>query len=164
MAHLAGADQVVEGAHHLFRRRHLIPGMQQVKIDVVGAEALERALHRAQHVLALVAAAVRIGPAAGGGIVESELGGDDHAVARGGLADELAEHALAVAAGVAVGGVEEIAAGFEVAVENRPRLFFFRTPAPVSAEGHGAQGQAGYAQAAAAQGVVVIDGHRVAPC
>ena len=60
MADLAGAHQIVQRAHHLLGRRQPVPGMQEVEVDIIGAQPLQRSFDRAQDVLAAVAAGVRI--------------------------------------------------------------------------------------------------------
>ncbi len=49
--HFSGAHEVVERAHDFFGRRHRVPDVQPVEIDVVGAEALEARLDGLHHVL-----------------------------------------------------------------------------------------------------------------
>ena len=116
VAHLAGAHQVVERAHRLVDRRELVPGVHPVEVDVVGLQAAQRLLARGDDVLARGAAGVRIA----GVKVREELRGNDHAVAtRAIVGDEVADDLLRVAAGVAVGGVDEVAAQFQVAGDDR---------------------------------------------
>ena len=92
MAHLARTHEVVERAHHLFGWGKHVPGVQQVEVDIVGAEPFQRSFDGAQDVLAAIAAGVRI---AGLGVV-GELAGDHRAVAQAALGDQLAEPGLAV--------------------------------------------------------------------
>ena len=143
MADLAGGDQIVQCADDFFGRRDAIPGVQQIQVDVIGLEATQRTFQRAHDVLAAVAARVRI---ARFGVV-GELGGQHHAVAHPDVGDESAQQAFALAAGVEVGGVDEIAADGKVAIEHRARNALVGTPAPILAEGHGAEGKAADAQA-----------------
>ena len=39
--HLSGADQIVQRLHRLFDRRVMVPAMDLIQIDVVGAESLQ---------------------------------------------------------------------------------------------------------------------------
>jgi hypothetical protein len=144
---LARADQVVQRIQDLFHRRHGIPEVQPIKIDVVGLQAAQGGFDRSIDVLSPVAA--RIGIAARG--VEGELRRQDHLIAHGALADEFAEHLFAFALCVGVGGVDEIAARVEVTVENSAGVGLFVAPAPFGSKGHGAEAQRADAQAGAAE-------------
>ena len=125
--------QIIEAAHDFLGRRHLIPDVQPVKIDVIGFQSLERCLDRDEHRLALIPAGVRIGAGRGVGV----FGRQHHAIPP--PLHELAAKGFAGALCVEVGSIEEIAAGVEERVEHLPRLVFARAPAPVFAEGHGAE-------------------------
>ena len=74
-------------------------------------------------------------------------------------ADVVADDLLRVALGVDVGGVDEVAAAVEVAVEDRCGLLDAGAPAPVLAEGHGAEAERADAQAGAAERDVVVEWH-----
>lgn len=71
-----------------------------------------------------------------------------------GITHELAKPALAVAVRVKISRIEEIAAGGEIAVEENARGRLIGAPAPVGAEGHGAEREAGDAKAGVAESVV----------
>src|SRR3569833_3273653 len=113
--------------------------MQQIEIDMVGAQPSQALLDAAHHVLAAVAGLGDVG--AGGWRV---FGGDDEMVAVRG--DELADQPLAGAFGIDMRGVDEIAAGLGEGVEHRPALAIVTAPAPVGAEGHRTQAKLGNAQ------------------
>ena len=67
------------------------------------------------------------------------------------VCDELADVPLARAVGVVGGGVDEVAAGLDEAVEDRTTLLEVRAPAPVLPERHRSEGELGDAKAAAAE-------------
>ncbi|MCY1307240.1 hypothetical protein D9M70_571470 [compost metagenome] len=71
--------------------------------------------------------------------------GDDQAIAFRG--DEFAEHGFRLTSLVAVGGVDEIAAGRQVAIKNALGFFALGTMAPAGAKVAGTQGQFGNPQA-----------------
>ena len=73
---------------------------------------------------------------------------------------ELAEETFTCAVGVDVGGVDEVAAGFEEGVVDLAALLFCRTPAPILTEGHRPQAQFGDSKAALAQQFVA---HVISP-
>jgi hypothetical protein len=81
--------------------------------------------------------------AAGSGIsrfgVECKLGGDDRAVSQFSFGDELAYHLLVVAVCVAIGGINKIAAGSDIAVKNFSGRLFIDSEAPLRAKRHGAK-------------------------
>ena len=131
--HLARGHQVIQAAHHFLDRGREVPGVHPEKIDVVGAQPLQAGFERLHHVLAAVPAGARIIPP----VEKRVLGRHDKTfpVRR----DELADEPLAGAFGVAVGGVDEIAARGDIGVEDAPALLFRRAPAPLRPEGHGAQ-------------------------
>ncbi|MDT4859266.1 hypothetical protein FQZ97_937680 [compost metagenome] len=151
---LAGADQVVEAAKDFLHRRHAVGDVRPEDVDMVGLQPLQAFLDRTDHVLAAVAGArdsrVRRG-------TEGVLGGEYQVVAL--PADELAQQHLSLAALVAVGGVNEVATGFEVAIEDLLRLVALGPVAPAGAEVAGAQCQFGNAKPALAaeSGVAHVD-------
>ncbi len=94
-AHLAGLDQLAEGAERLLQRRVGIVRMRLVEIDPVRAQALQRAVDRLHHVGAGQALALP-------GHLHAELGGDHHLVATPtALGQPAADHALGFPARVA---------------------------------------------------------------
>ena len=149
VAHLALLHEHVERLHRLVDRRVHILEVAPEEIDVVGLQAAQRVLDRAEHRLSRRAAAVRIALPH----VSAELRGDDHAVAlaaaRAGR-EVVAEDRLAVTLRVHVGGVDEVAAALEVARQNRVRGLDIGADAPFKAEGHRAEAERRDAQARAA--------------
>src|SRR5208337_867673 len=122
--HLARADKIVERAHDFLNRRQLVPRVHPVKVNVIRAEPLERTVQRLRHVLAMVAARVEIAAP----LVEGKLGGDDKLVAV--AANELADKFFTRAGSIAISGVQKIAAGIDVSVEDGLGLALVRAPAP----------------------------------
>jgi hypothetical protein len=110
---LAGAHGVVEGAQGLLDRGVPVPGVHPQQVDVVGAQPAQAALQRQPQVLAVTARGVGVVPVA----AEGELGGQHEPVAAG---QHLAEQCLAVAVGR--GGVDDVAAGVGVGVDDPPGL------------------------------------------
>ena len=90
--------------------------MNPIEVDVVGFESLEAGLQGADHVLAVIAARVRVAFAS----EERVFGGDDKVVPIG--FNEFAEEALTSALVVFVGGVDEIAAGLSETVKDFSRF------------------------------------------
>ncbi len=107
-------------------------------------QAFETGFYGLEHVLALVAAGVGIRSRSGIRVFRSQ----HHALAV--VLHELAQEGFAGSVGVEICGVDEIAAGFAERVVNLAGFFLGRAPAPVLAEGHGAQGGFGDAEAAVA--------------
>src|SRR4029453_15689051 len=116
----------------------------------------QRALERAVNVLPPVATGVRV-PLLGG---EGELGGEHHPLTVPAVPDELPHQRLAGPAGVPVGGVDEVAAGVEVAVEHLAGGGLGGPPAPLGGERHGAQTEPGDAEATAAEKHEVLEARR----
>src|SRR4051812_38926179 len=120
VADLALGDELAHRADGLLDRRLGIDAVQVVEVDVVAAEALQRALDRAAHVLrrAVERAAV--------GILRGRRGADPHlrgeldlvAAPDDGAADEL----LVREGPVHLRGIEEGAAELEGPVDRRDRL------------------------------------------
>lgn len=138
--------------------------MEPEEVDVVGLESSEGVLDGVHEALAVGAAAVGIA----GPHVAEPLGGDDESVAgaRGAalvLDEVVAEDLLGVSLVVDVGGVDEVAAGVEVAVDELEGLLLLDADAPFGPEGHGAEAEWADAEAGAAEGDVVVElrGHRL---
>ncbi|GAA3103085.1 hypothetical protein JOF29_003459 [Kribbella aluminosa] len=83
--------------------------MQREQVDVVGAEPAQRVVEGADQVLAAVAARVRVA----GVDAVGRLGGEHHPLLDAGLGDQPADDPFALARGVEVGGVDEVAAGID---------------------------------------------------
>ena len=98
--------------------------MDLVEINVIDAEALEAGVDGGHDVFA------REAPVVGAVAHRAEdLGGDDQFLAaRLELTQELAGDALAVTEGVHVGGVEEVDASLDRALDDGPCLSFFQYP------------------------------------
>ncbi len=157
VANLAGAHQIGERVDHFFHRRHRVPGVQPIQIDEIGIQPFERRVDGAVDVLAAVAA--RIGIA--GRAVEGEFSGQHDLVAQLAIVDKLPAHLFALAALVAVGGVDEVAPGIDIAVEDGARDGFIGAPAPLRSKGHRAQAERADAQSGASQGDVAFQVHVV---
>ncbi len=127
VTHLPGRDQGVQRRHGLFQGRVRIVGVRVVEVDPVGPEAAQRVLHRLTD---------HLPSESGKALPAAHLGGDDHLVPdlTGGepAADDRLGLAAAVAGsplGVGVGGVDEIAAGLHVGVEDVERGVLVDGPA-----------------------------------
>ena len=149
VADFAAFDERVERLQSLFDGSERVEGMHVVDVDVVDREAAETVFAGLDEVLARRAEIV--GAVAHG---ESGFRGDKNAVAFAG--DSFAEDLFGEAAGVNVGGVEEIDAGFEANVDEA-RGFGDVAGAPgfekfvAAAEGAGAETENGNLQAGMAE-------------
>ena len=138
VAHLAGPNEVVERGHRLLDGGVHVPDVQPVQVDVVGLQAPQRVLAGVDQRLAARAAAVGIARIE----VAAELGRDHQAIAAGGVApDVVADDLLGVALGVEVGGVDEVAAEVDEAVDDLLGLLHAGAPAEVFAERHRPEAQ-----------------------
>ena len=166
MADLARPHEVVEHAHHLLDGGHAVPGVQEIEVDIVRLQPLERGVDGTHDVLAPVAAGIRIA----GRTIVRELRGDDDMVAKPGLGDEAADKALAHAAGIGIRRVDEVAAGLDVAVEDGAGGRLVAAPGAADAadagiaEGHGAERKAAHAQSGTAEEEIVVERHRRSCC
>jgi len=145
VAHLALAHQVVEGAQRLLERGLAIVPVRLVEIDVVRLQPAQRVLDTVHDVLARKPRVVRSRSHR-----SHHLGGDERGVTILARGQPLPEHDLGLAAGIAggparidVGGVDEVAAGLEVGVEDRLRGFLVRRPS----EGIAAEAESGHSKA-----------------
>jgi hypothetical protein len=129
----AHAGEVFQTAHHLFDGRGGIPKMHPEQIDAIDVQALEAGLDATHHVLAVVAGKVGVV----GAVVQGVFGGDDKVVAVGD--DVFADPFLRGAFGVAVGGIEKVAAGVGVGIKDGLRLLVITAKRPFGAKGHGAE-------------------------
>src|SRR5581483_11684623 len=109
VAHLAGANELVEGPERLLERRDAVGAVVLVEVDVVDAQPLERAVDRGAHVLCRAPA----------GDPPAELRRDHGPVAPPG--ERTAEQALALPVPVALRRVEERHPGAERGVDDRAR-------------------------------------------
>ena len=130
--------------------------MHPVQVDVVRLQPAQRLLARAENALAIRPAPVGVAAEH----VPHELGRKHEPIALGGvLADVVADDLFGVALGVDVGSIEEVPAALDVGVHDFLRVRDVGPPTPVEAEGHGAEAERTDAQAAAAEGGVVGEGH-----
>ena len=109
--------------------------MQIEQVDVIGIEPLQASLNRSQHAFAVIAAGI--------GIVrlhrQGVFGGDHQPIAAPG--GEFPHETFGAALGIAVGGIDKVAAAFDINVKQTAGFGQFGAPAPVGTEGHGAQRQ-----------------------
>ena len=116
-AHLARLDQLAHGADGLLDRRLGVHAVLVEEVDVVQAQAAQRVVARLLHVLgpAVHAALGRVVAAD-----DAELGGQHHLVAA--VGDGAAHQLLVGAAAVHGGGVQEVHAQLDRAVDRGHRL------------------------------------------
>jgi hypothetical protein len=109
---LARLDHVVQRFHRLFDGHAVVPAVNLVEIDVIGAQAAQRVVDGFHDVLARQAAAVGAAPDG-----EVDFGGQDHFFTRGCFPEQLARHFFADAEGVHIGRIEEVDPQFNGALE-----------------------------------------------
>ncbi len=148
VADLAGLHDVVEGFHGLFDGGFVVPAMDLVEVDVVGAEALEALVEFEEDLLC----GRGPWPLGSSRMAVEELGGDDGVFAFGVGFEEAAEDLFAGADGVDVGGVEEVDAEVEGLFEEGLAVGFVERPGVAAgaeragrrdAVGHAAEADAG---------------------
>jgi len=100
--HLALANQVIQPSHHFFDRRHLAPDVHPEQVDVIGLQPSEARFYSLHHILAVIAAGVRIGARSCSRVFR----GQHHALAM--VLHKLAQKRFARPLSVRVGGVDEI--------------------------------------------------------
>src|ERR1700674_3260813 len=159
VAGLACPHHVMERFQRLLDRRRGVPAMDLVEVDVVGAEAAQRAVDGVEDVFARQPAVIRTLAHR-----KEDLGGDDHLVALGEVAERPPQHLLAGAARVHVGGVEEVHAHLERPADERPALLFRQHPvAPLAAAiAHATEAETGDLESGTTQ-VDVVHGPSVYP-
>ena len=108
VARAAGVDRPLQGRQGLGQRGLVGPGVHQPQVDVVGPEPLERGVELAQQAVPGGVDDAVPGPAG-----DTRLRADDEVVTLHVVVDEPADDLLGGAVGVAVGGVDEVAAGVE---------------------------------------------------
>src|SRR5437016_11084610 len=113
IAGLAGLDDVVQRFDRLLDRRVVVPAMDLIEIDVIGAEAPQARIDFGHDRLARQAGAIGARPHPA-----IDLGSDDDLVSSGEILDRTPENLLAAAERIAVRRVEEIDAGFERTLDN----------------------------------------------
>ena len=154
VARLARLHHIVQRFQRDLDRRVAVPAMDLVEVDVVHAQPPQAGVN-ARHDR-LTRQAARVQPLAQR---EENLGGDDHFVAVGEVADGAAQDFLAVAVGIGVGGVEEVDAQLQRALDKWTRLLFRQRPGVGTAIGiaigHAAQADARYFHSRASESCVV---------
>ncbi len=114
----AGLDEVVEAVHDFGDGGGEVPPVDVEKIDVAGLELRKARLQRHAQAFGVVAGVVE-GDVYGLGLIgRGKFGGEDHLVAVPPRGHPLAEPGLRLLALVVVGGVEEVAAVRDEAVEH----------------------------------------------
>src|SRR5690606_16304907 len=160
VAHLAGADQIVQCAHGFIDRRVLVPRVHPVKIDVIRLQPAQRFFAGPIDILATGAAGIRIADAH----IGEKFGGDDGLMAFRPVAPEvIADDFFGVAVRVEIRGIDEVAAEVEIAVDDALAVGHAGAPAHLLAEGHTAEAERTDAQAGTAQGYVMIQWHNLSP-
>src|SRR5690349_10483193 len=120
---LPGFDDVVQRLERLFDGCAIIPAVDLVQVDVVGAEAPQAVVDLTHNRLARQATAVGSRPH-----LPIDLGRDHDLVAAGEILDRAAEDLLAAAERISVRRVEEIDAALESALDERAALLFADAP------------------------------------
>ena len=115
VADLAVVHEGVEGVEDLLHRRHAVPLVHLVEVDVVGAQAPQARLARPDEVMAGEPGVV--GTVAHG---EARLGGDQDVLAP--ALEDLAHDLLGTPGGVDVRRVDQVDAGLERLVDQGTRL------------------------------------------
>ena len=118
----------------------------------IGLKTAERPVEGAINVFASVAARIRVARFG----IEGKFRGQDDSVTQTALDDKFPDQLFALAAGISVGGVNEIPAGFEVSIEEAARNVLLRSPSPLGAESHGAETEWGDAQSGSSERFVFV--------
>ena len=128
IAGLAGLHDIVQRFERLLDRRLVVETVDLIEVDIVHAEPAQAVVDLGEDRLARQAGAIGAGthPAV-------DLGRDHHLVAAGEILDRPAEDLLAGAERIAIRGVEEIDAGFERLLDERPALLLAEAPGMVAA-------------------------------
>lgn len=138
VTHLAGADEVVEGAQGFVEGRQRVEVVGLIEVDVIRTEAAQAILAGFDDVAAGESGFV-------GARLEAveDLGGQDDLLAAG--AQRLAENLLGLADRIDIGGVEKIDAAVDADFDEAARLLDLhvahRGKASFAAEGHRAETQ-----------------------
>ena len=159
VAHLARFHHVVQCLQSFLDRRFVIPAMNLVEVHIVGLQTAEALVEFEEDGFAGEAAAI--------GLVAHDavdLGGDDHGFAAGVCFQESPEHLLAVAAGIDIGGVEEVDPEIERLAKKGLAFLFVKGPGVAAglefargrrSVGHAAETDAGNFEAGLAEVDVV---------
>ncbi len=106
VAHLAALDEVVQRLEGLLDGGRIVPAMNLIQIDVVGAEPAQAGVDGSENGFTGQAAAVRSLEHR-----DEYLGGDDHGFALRKILQGAADDLLGGAVGISIGGIEEVDAG-----------------------------------------------------
>ena len=128
IAGLASLDDVVQRFERLLDRRVVVPAMDLVEVDVIGAETPQARIDLGHDRLARQAGAIRSWPHAA-----IDLGSDHDLVSSSEILDRTPENLLAVAERIAVRRVEEIDAGFERTLDERTAFLLAEAPRVIAA-------------------------------
>ncbi|MNF85607.1 hypothetical protein D3C84_680090 [compost metagenome] len=139
---LAGTDQIIEATQDLFHGRDAVAHVRPEQVDMLGLQPFQAFFDGAHHVLAAVAS---VGNAGRRCSPEGVFGGDDQAIPFCG--NEFAEHGLGLPALIAIGGIDEIATGFQITIKNPSGFVTLGAMAPTGTEITRAQRQFGNTQA-----------------
>ncbi|CDX14817.1 hypothetical protein MPLA_1100006 [Mesorhizobium sp. ORS 3359] len=135
---LAGPDEIVEAAHDFFYRRDSVRHVGPIEIDAIGFEPPEARLDRGDHGLAAIAGdentGRRVRP-------HGELGGQHEIVAP--PSKQIAQDFLRLTELIAVGCIDEVAAGVRIGVEDTTGLLGLRAMPPACPEATGPEHQFG---------------------
>ena len=139
VARLAGPHDVVQRLEGLLDRGVRIEPVDLIEIDVIGPEAPQRGVDGVEQVLPGQAAVVRSVAHR-----KERLRGDHHLIARREVGQRASHDLFTDAAGIHVGGVEEVDAGVERTLDERAAGGLGQYPAAPRrrSEGHRAQAEA----------------------
>ena len=116
-SHLAGLDQIVERFHGLLDWRFIVEPVDDIEVQVVGAQSPERSIDLAMDGLGRKPS-----------LIEVDLGGDDHPVAACMLAKRLSQVLFAGSVRVAVRCIEEGDAQIQCVRNDRVGPFLIQCP------------------------------------
>src|ERR1700678_4524589 len=116
--------------HRLFDRRMIVPAMDLIEIDVIGAETAQARINLGHDGLARNAHAVWTGTHA-----EIDFGGDRHLLASCELFKRSPDDFFAGATRVHVCRIEEIDAAFDGTLDERPAFLLAQGPQLIAAIG-----------------------------
>ena len=116
-SHLAGLDQIVERFHGLLDWRFIVEPVDDIEVQVVGAQSPERSIDLAMDGLGRKPS-----------LIEVDLGGDDHPVAACMLSKRLSQIFLTGPSRVAVGCIKEGDAQVQCVRNDRVGPFLIQCP------------------------------------
>ncbi len=152
---LPGPHQVIQDAHGFLDGCVGIVEMHPVEVHAVGAQAAQALLQLLLDGLPARPARVGIPPVE----AAAELGGQHEPVPTPPFGEVVAQDRFAVALRIDVGRVQEVAPRLQVAVQHGAAFGHIGAPAPVAAEGHGAQGEWADPQPRTSEGPVIGEFH-----